>query len=72
LHSLGQRIVCVTLQPMTDAVNLSNNPAEYAAQLYDTLHKLDEGGYDRLLIEMPLDTAEWVAVRDRLQRAASE
>lgn len=45
--------------------------AGYAARLYAVLHDLDGRGLTRLLIELPPDTDEWLAVRDRLKRAAS-
>jgi L-threonylcarbamoyladenylate synthase len=48
-----------------------DDPAEYAADLYATLHELDDGRFDRIVVEMPPDTPEWAAVRDRLTRAAS-
>jgi len=48
-----------------------NNPLEYAAALYDALHRADAQGYDWIAVEMPPDTPEWAGVRDRLKRAAS-
>jgi L-threonylcarbamoyladenylate synthase len=47
------------------------DPLEYAAVLYDTLHRLDAQGFDWIAVEMPPDTPEWAGVRDRLKRAAS-
>ena len=41
-----------------------------AADLYATLHRLDDEGYDAILVKLPPDTPEWAAVRDRLTRAA--
>lgn len=41
-----------------------------AAELYATLHRLDDEGYDAILVKLPPDTPEWAAVRDRLTRAA--
>ncbi len=41
-----------------------------AAELYATLHRLDDEGYDAILVTLPPDTPEWAAVRDRLTRAA--
>jgi L-threonylcarbamoyladenylate synthase len=35
------------------------------------LHELDGQNYDWIAVELPDDTPEWEAVRDRLQRAAS-
>jgi L-threonylcarbamoyladenylate synthase len=43
---------------------------EYARHLYAVLHELDNLGLDWIAIEMPPDSAEWTAVRDRLTRAA--
>jgi L-threonylcarbamoyladenylate synthase len=45
--------------------------AGYAASLYAVLHDLDARGLDRILIELPPDTDDWLAVRDRLTRAAA-
>lgn len=45
------------------------DPVDYGHCLYDKLHQLDDGNYDRLLIEMPPDMPDWFAVHDRLQRA---
>lgn len=45
--------------------------ATAARHLYDTLHQLDALGVQAILVEMPPDTPEWRAVRDRLTRAAA-
>jgi L-threonylcarbamoyladenylate synthase len=50
---------------------LPSDPAGYAAQLYAALHELDVAGLDRILLTLPPDTDDWLAVRDRLRRAAS-
>ena len=48
------------------------DPAECSAKLYDLLHHLDEDiVLTRLVVELPPDTPEWLAVRDRLRRASS-
>jgi L-threonylcarbamoyladenylate synthase len=51
------------------------DPVECAAKLYDLLHQFDQVadqvGLPRIVVEMPPDTPEWLAVRDRLRRAAS-
>jgi len=46
------------------------DPREYAATLYETLHRLDAEGLDWVAIEEPPGTAEWAGVLDRLRRAA--
>jgi L-threonylcarbamoyladenylate synthase len=58
----------VILRP--DGQSLPADPAGYAAALYARLHELDEEGFDRILIEIPPDTPEWVGIRDRIRRAA--
>jgi L-threonylcarbamoyladenylate synthase len=49
--------------------NLSAEPDAYAHQLYAQLRELDTLNLELILIEIPPDTAEWEAVRDRLWRA---
>jgi L-threonylcarbamoyladenylate synthase len=52
-------------------LEMPDDPAEYAEQLYATLHDLDEQGFDWIAIELPPDTPEWSGIRDRLQRASN-
>jgi L-threonylcarbamoyladenylate synthase len=51
---------------------LPADPAGYSARLYAALHELDAAGLDRILVTLPPETEEWLAVRDRLRRAASD
>jgi L-threonylcarbamoyladenylate synthase len=46
------------------------DPREYAAALYETLHRLDAEGPNWIAVERPPDTPEWAGVLDRLRRAA--
>jgi L-threonylcarbamoyladenylate synthase len=50
---------------------LNNNATDVAQQLYDTLHKMDALGAEILLIEGPPAAPEWLAILDRLTRAAA-
>lgn len=50
--------------------NCRKEPAAFAARLYAALHRLDAGGFDRIVVAEPPDTPPWQAVRDRLRRAA--
>jgi L-threonylcarbamoyladenylate synthase len=51
---------------------LPSDPVACAAQLYDLLHHLDKDvPVTRIVVELPPDTPEWLAVRDRLRRASS-
>ncbi|HEV3383913.1 MAG TPA: Sua5 family C-terminal domain-containing protein, partial [Gemmata sp.] len=56
----------------SSAINLTNDPQTAAAQLYDSLHRIDRLKLDLILIEEPPNTPEWAAIRDRLKRAAAE
>ncbi|WP_186109453.1 L-threonylcarbamoyladenylate synthase [Burkholderia gladioli] len=47
------------------------DPQAYARELYSLLRALDRAQVTRILIEQLPDTAEWVAVNDRLGRAAA-
>ncbi|QDQ29384.1 threonylcarbamoyl-AMP synthase [Chitinimonas arctica] len=44
---------------------------DYARALYASLRELDTGGFDALLLETPPQAAEWLAVNDRVKRAAT-
>jgi L-threonylcarbamoyladenylate synthase len=46
-------------------------PREYAAVLYETLHRADAQHPAWIAVEYPPDTPEWSGVLDRLRRAAS-
>jgi L-threonylcarbamoyladenylate synthase len=51
-------------------VRMPAEPAGYAAVLYDTLHRLDAAGLDRIVVTSPPEEEDWLGVRDRLRRAA--
>jgi L-threonylcarbamoyladenylate synthase len=50
---------------------MSSDPEIYASQLYAALHEFDDAGLDCIVVDLPPDTTAWLAVRDRLQRAAA-
>jgi L-threonylcarbamoyladenylate synthase len=50
---------------------LPNDPDGYAAGLYAALHRLDDAGCKEILVAEPPRAPAWLAVRDRLARAAS-
>jgi len=52
-------------------IHMPADPARYAAVLYETLHRLDEEGFDWIAVEPPPDDPAWAGIRDRLTRAAS-
>jgi len=50
---------------------LPPDPREYAADLYAALHRLDDARVATILVQEPPQTEDWLAVRDRLSRAAA-
>jgi L-threonylcarbamoyladenylate synthase len=57
--------------PASKSVAMPGNAAAYAAVLYETLHRLDQEGWDWIAVERPPQGPDWAAINDRLQRAAS-
>jgi L-threonylcarbamoyladenylate synthase len=49
---------------------LPADSVSYSAQLYSALHELDDAHLDRIIVEAPPANDDWLAVRDRLRRAA--
>jgi L-threonylcarbamoyladenylate synthase len=77
LHAAGLQVGWLTFgevssQP-TDIVTLAmpTEPAAYAAQLYTALHALDASKVDRIIVALPPSGEPWLAVHDRLRRAAN-
>ena len=58
--------------PVRHVICMPADAEPYAAQLYGVLHSLDAQDYDWVAVDVPPDTPEWEAVRDRLQRAATK
>lgn len=74
----GQRVGWLTFArpgraPDANTVHLRlpQDPAQCAAELYDVLHRLDSLHLDTIIVAMPPEGPEWLAIRDRLQRAAA-
>jgi L-threonylcarbamoyladenylate synthase len=68
----GLRVGWVTFDsaPVRPAVIMPSEPLAYQTRLYAALHALDDQGCDRIVLELPPDTDPWLAVHDRLRRAA--
>jgi L-threonylcarbamoyladenylate synthase len=52
------------------AVQMPAGATSYAARLYAVLHELDAENLPWIAVELPPETPEWAAIRDRLMRAA--
>ena len=50
-------------------LSASSDPADYARTFYARLRDLDAQSPAAIYIEMPPDTPEWAAIRDRIIRA---
>lgn len=77
LLKMGLRIGWVTYRRIDQSSSaalqvrkMPTDPASYAARLYATLHELDQLELDRIVIDLPPDEDDWLAVRDRLVRAS--
>lgn len=53
-----------------DWIQADPSPIAYATKLYATLRMLDNSKGDCILVEIPPNSTDWFAIRDRLQRAA--
>jgi L-threonylcarbamoyladenylate synthase len=53
------------------ALRLHADPATYGAELYASLRELDQRGADLIVVEAPPGDPAWMAVLDRLRRAAA-
>ena len=72
-NAFGKRLAVLALAelpPGLAGVALSDEPVAYAHGLYAALRELDAGGQQLLLVERPPEGPEWLAVHDRLRRAA--
>ena len=54
------------------SARMPDEPAAYAARLYCVLHELDQENWPWIAVEAPPDTPEWLAILDRLRRAAAK
>lgn len=73
LVASGQTIKKVLLSGVDQAaIVMPTNHDQYAARLFAELHSLDSLRLNRILVEMPPETDVWLAVRDRLTRAAAK
>ena len=66
-------VLALSPRPARDAsvmwIDAPRQSQDYARDLYANLRALDVSGCDEILVEAPPATADWIAVRDRLDRA---
>jgi L-threonylcarbamoyladenylate synthase len=61
VEEMGQRPLVIAM---------SRDPNVYASELYADLHALDAAGVTRIVVDRPPELEVWLAIRDRLHRAA--
>jgi L-threonylcarbamoyladenylate synthase len=54
------------------SLRMPDDPVSYARRLYSVLHQLDEENWPWIAVEAPPETSGWLAIADRLKRAASK
>jgi len=64
-------ITPMRISPPHKSIQMPAQPKDYAHVLYDSLRQADELGCTRIIIEQPPATEHWLAIRDRLSRAAA-
>jgi L-threonylcarbamoyladenylate synthase len=76
LLGMQQRIAVLSMRPPFRAllnvtwINAGIRPRVYVHDFYANLRALDRAAAHRIVVEEPPDGSPWVAVRDRLKRAA--
>jgi len=77
LTRVGKRVAALVMTDRRPAhegltwITAPGDPAAYAHTLYANLRELDEAGCETILVERPPQGAEWMAINDRLTRAAA-
>lgn len=72
LRQAGERVAWLAFgDDGPDAIAMPTDPAAYASQLYEVLHRLDAAGFNSIVVALPPVGEEWMAVHDRLKRASS-
>jgi L-threonylcarbamoyladenylate synthase len=61
----------VSGQTVATQIGMPGDPVAYAAALYHALHQFDALGLNRIVVDLPPVSDEWLAVDDRLRRAAA-
>lgn len=72
--ALGKRIAMLAIETLPAGIAglaLPAEPEAYAHGLYAAMRQLDGHAHQLLLVERPPDDAQWLAVSDRLRRAAA-
>jgi L-threonylcarbamoyladenylate synthase len=76
LRNEGRRIGWLAFDDETETADnvtlMPRDPIVYASRMYDELHRMDEAGFDIIVVSMPPQGSDWLAIHDRLRRAATQ
>jgi L-threonylcarbamoyladenylate synthase len=68
---LRRSTIATNAAPGVEIVVMPADASAFATGLYDALHTADRQQVDTIVVSLPPDHEEWLAVRDRLRRAAT-
>lgn len=66
---------CIQDQPLNENIvkfSMPQEPKAYGNILYATLRQFDHKEFDRILVESPPNSPDWLTINDRLQRASQK
>jgi L-threonylcarbamoyladenylate synthase len=74
-EQLGENIGVLAFGPsmagnLPFTIEMPTDVSGYSALLYDALHRMEDRGVARIVVELPPDLPQWLAVQDRLRRAS--
>jgi L-threonylcarbamoyladenylate synthase len=67
---LGMLVIRAAPPDDVSVIRMPSEPGPYAQRLYAALHELDDAGCSVIVVERVPNGPEWLAVRDRLERAS--
>jgi L-threonylcarbamoyladenylate synthase len=68
---VGAMLLEAELPAVHPTLRMPRNPRGYARRLYAALHELDDAGCAVVFVEKPPNDERWMAITDRLRRAAT-
>jgi L-threonylcarbamoyladenylate synthase len=70
-RKVGAMLLSADIPDLALAIRMPPDARRYAQRLYATLHELDDAACDVVLVECVPNEEPWLAIADRLERAAA-
>lgn len=70
LRLSGSTVECSSVPSAIKIIEMPRDAAAYSARLYAALHEMNEIGVDCIIADSPPTGNDWLAIHDRLRRAA--